>query len=128
MSAEKVQAFVERFPTPIGFYEEIKARRMQEEAEAEEEPPAKKRKKADSAELWIMKEAGKEGSRGIKQKLSSDTYKIWVRLRASTGFRADKGADSTFLLAPLDGLLYQSFTAGCVMAGGIYWVSVKNSL
>jgi hypothetical protein len=118
MSAEKVQAFVERFPTPIRFYEEIKARRIQEETEAEEEPPARKRKKADSAELWIMKEAGKEGSRGIKQKLSSDTYKIWVRLRASNGFRANAGADSTFLLAPLDGLQDQYLTAARVLACG----------
>jgi hypothetical protein len=81
MSGEKVQAFIDRFPTPISFYEGIKARRLEEEEVDEDSdgPPKKKRKKADGPDMWVMNEAGKGGSRGIKQKISSDLYNIWVR-------------------------------------------------
>jgi hypothetical protein len=81
MSFEKAAAFVERWPTPIAYWDDLKKRIEQESRDAEQAAaaegglvPAKKgagKRKRSTGETWVEEEAGKPGStRGIKTALS----------------------------------------------------------
>jgi hypothetical protein len=90
MSFEKTVAFVERWPTPISYWEDMK-KRIEQASLGEEQGgdeaeggrvPEKTRKglgkrKRSTGETWVEEEAGKlSGTRGIKTALSRWAHRL----------------------------------------------------
>lgn len=78
LSAEKVCAIVERWPTAQAFISDVSKRKREEEASGETAGPSK-RAKTGSAASYIKDEVGKGSKRDIGMALSQQLYEIWTQ-------------------------------------------------
>lgn len=78
LSAEKVCAIVDRWPTAQEFISDVSKRKQREEDEGEVGGTSKKAK-TGSAVTYIKDEVSKGGKRDLGMALSQQLYEIWTQ-------------------------------------------------